>query len=161
MSRKATNEYIGTRRRAYAQAVRARCAQRGQGQHAMRVRGSRHGLQRPAGRRADRHLRPRRRRPLGQLLLDPRRHGPKDAVDGPLPDVEQGPACDVGGAVAHRRQVPVRHTSHAFRQRRRDAEQPCRGLSGKQGDEAVPVAVQATAQQRQRPRRGEEQVVGD
>ena len=63
------------------QAIRARSAQRGQGQHAMCVRGSRHGLQRPAGRRADRHLRPRRRRPLGQLLLDPRRHGPKDAVD--------------------------------------------------------------------------------
>ena len=105
-------------------------------------------------------FRPRRRRPFGQLLLDPRRHGPEDAVDRPLPDVEQGPARDAGGAQAHRRQVPVRHPLPAFRQRRRDAEQPCRGLSGKQDEEAVPVAIQAQAQQRQRPCRGEEQVVG-
>ena len=101
-----------------------------------------------------------RRRPFGQLLLDPRRHGPEDAVDGSQPDVEQGPACDAGGAQAHRRQVPVPNPLPASRQRRRDAEQPCRGLSWKQDEEAVPVAVQAKAQQRQRPCRGEEQVVG-
>ena len=66
----------------------------------MQVRGGSHGLQRQAGRHADRHGRALRRGHAGELLLDPHADRQADAMDGNHADVEQGHVQHRGGAQA-------------------------------------------------------------
>lgn len=129
-------------------------AQRGEKRHAMRLRGVRQGLRRPAGGRAGGHLRPRRGRSVGQLLLDTGRHRQEDAVDRPQPHVEPRAARHAGGPRARRGQVPVRNHLAPLRQRRGDPQPPRLRLPWRQAEATLPVAVEAETVQRQRPRGG-------